>query len=176
MIPLYRRLLGARFDELPGQVRELHDVSSAVTWAGSADVTRGSSLPARAIATLFGLPPDGRDQPLTVMFAPRGDTEIWTRTFGKKRFISTQRAARGELRETVGPCTLQMILQANDQGLALTLGRARIFGMPVPRFLLPHIRTAESELDGRYMFDVETVIPAFGLLVRYRGWLERAAS
>ena len=41
--PLYRRLLGPRFAVLPPRVRELHDLSSASVWAGTANVERGRS-------------------------------------------------------------------------------------------------------------------------------------
>ena len=97
MMPLYRRLLGNRFDALPQQVRTLHDVCTTATWVGRADVKRGSSLAARVIATLFGLPPAGLDQPLTVTFAPKGDAEVWSRVFGTRRFQSTQSTFGAEL-------------------------------------------------------------------------------
>ena len=77
MMPLYCRLLGAQFDQLPDQVRDLHNVMSAARWSGRADVVRGSSIAARLIATLFGLPPEGSDQALTVTFEPSGDAEVW---------------------------------------------------------------------------------------------------
>ena len=79
-------------------------------------------------------------------------------------------------RETVGPCTLRMSLQANQHGLALTLEGASVLGLSIPNFMLPRIHTLESERDGRYTFDVEATIAAFGLLVHYRRWLVRAAS
>jgi hypothetical protein len=56
-LPLYRRLLGARFDALPARARELHDVTETSVWIGRADVERGRSWAARAVATLFSLPP-----------------------------------------------------------------------------------------------------------------------
>jgi Domain of unknown function (DUF4166) len=177
MTPLYRRLLGPLFDELPAQVQRLHDVEAPVTWSGRADVQRGSTMPARALARLFGLPPHGADQPITVMFVPQGYAEVWTRIFGADRFVSTQRASGDELRETVGPLTLRMTLQGNRSGLGLTLVGARFLGIiPVPGLLLPRIRTHENEIDGRYHFDVEARLPVFGLLVHYRGWLERVAT
>jgi Domain of unknown function (DUF4166) len=176
MTPLYRRLLGGRFDDLPPQVAALHDVGETVSWTGRADVERGSSMAARAIATVLRLPPAGRALPLTVTFTPKGEAEVWTRTFGSSRFVSTQRAAGGELHETVGPVTLRMTLQQDAGYLGLSLIGARFLGIPVPGFLLPRIRTRESEDAGRYRFDVEAVVPAFGLLVRYQGWLERSAD
>lgn len=175
MIALYRRLLGERFEELPAQVQALHDVTAQVTWAGRADVERGKSITTRLLATVLGLPPAGRDLPLSVTFTPLGEAESWTRTFGSKPFTSTQSAARSQLHERVGPVVLRMTLQPDATGLSLALVGARLFGVPVPRPLLPLVRTRESECGGRYRFEVEAVMPVLGLLVRYDGWLERAA-
>ena len=175
MTALYRRLLGAQFDRLPGEVRSLHDVASASTWTGRADVERGPSPAAGLLATILRLPPAGADQPLTVTFTPRAETEIWTRNFAGRRFQSTQRAVGSELHETVGPVTLRMRPWQDDDSLSLELIDALLLGWPVPRRLLPVISTRESARDGRYHFAVEATVPAFGLLVRYSGWLERAA-
>jgi Domain of unknown function (DUF4166) len=174
MTAVYRRALGLAFDYLPSQVRALHDVTTSVTWAGRADVVRGETLAARAIATLFGLPPAGLDQPLSVTFGPIDGAEVWTRTFGAETFVSTQRAVDGVIHETVGACVLVLRPNAGPDDLTLTLERASLLGVPLPRFLLPKVRTREFERDGFYWFEVEARVPAFGLLVRYRGWLHRA--
>ena len=58
-LPLYRRVLGPRFDALPARVRELHDFTGISVWAGRADVERGRSLPRRIAAALSALPPAG---------------------------------------------------------------------------------------------------------------------
>jgi hypothetical protein len=175
MTALYRRLLGDRFDELPDQVRALHDVSAPATWTGRTDVWRGGNAISRALATMLGLPPEGRDQPLNVTFTPRGDTEIWQRVFGAKIFRSTQWADGPQLRERVGPVVLHMTLQLDHGGLGLTLVGVSVLGIPLPAFVLPRISTRESERDGRYLFEVEAVMPLLGRLVRYEGVLECAA-
>jgi hypothetical protein len=172
-VPLYRRLLGARFAELPTRVAELHDVKAVSVWRGRADVERGRSLAARAVASLFGLPPAGRDQPLEVTFTPDGGTEVWTRRFGDAVFRSLQYARRGLLRERVGPTTFVFALDVSPPGLALVLEGVRFAGVPLPRLLAPKLRTLESERDGRYRFEVEAHLPLLGLVVRYAGWLEQ---
>jgi hypothetical protein len=172
-VPLYRRLLGPRFDGLPRRVAELHDVTAVSVWRGRADVERGRSPAARAVASLFGLPPAGRDQPLEVTFTPQGGTEIWTRRFGDAVFRSVQYERRGRLRERVGPTTFVFALDVSPPGLGLVLEGVRFVGMPLPRLLAPKLRTLESEGDGRYRFEVEAHLPLLGLVVRYSGWLER---
>jgi hypothetical protein len=173
MTPLYRRLLGERFDELPAQVAELHDVTGISVWAGRADVERGRSLASRMVATLFGLPPAGRDQPLEVTFLADGGTELWTRRFGGAVFRSLQYERRGLLRERVGAATFAFALDASPAGMALKLKGVRLLGVPLPGFLAPTIASFDCERDGRYRFEVEASLPLLGRIVRYEGWLER---
>lgn len=175
-VALYRRLLGARFEVLPAQVRELHDVTETAVWVGRADVERGSSGVSRLLAKLFSLPPDGKDQALRVMFEPRDGGEVWTRAFGAREFRSVQFERRGLLRERVGPSCLVFTLDVSAEGLALRLLDVLVLGIPMPRMLHPCVRTLESEKDGRYRFEVSSHLPLIGLLVRYAGWLERAEA
>ncbi len=175
MTALYRRLLGERFDDLPGQVRALHDVEVECIWVGKADVRRGGNAIARGLASALGLPPEGRDQSLRVTFKPCSGSEVWARAFGTKRFVSTQWAEGAQLRERVGPVTLRMTMQQDAEGLGLTLAGVQVLGVPLPAVLLPRIHTRETERGGRYCFEVEAFMPLLGLLVRYEGWLARAA-
>ncbi len=173
-MPLYRRLLGARFDALPPRVRELHDVAALSCWVGRADVERGSGLAARVVARLLGLPPEARDQELSVTFAPVEGREIWTRAFGASVFRSVQEEQDGLLRERTGPVAFLFALEASGEGLVLILRGVCVLGVPLPRFAHPSIRTFEGERDERYRFEVEGSLPLVGLVVRYAGWLERA--
>ena len=172
-MPLYRRLLGERFEHLPARVRELHDLTGRSMWTGSADVERGQSLSSRMIATLFGLPPAGRDQALRVAFQVDGDREIWSRAFGTAVFRSVQDERGGLLRERVGPSTFVFALDVSPDGMALKLRRVRLLGVPLPRLMSPSVCTFESERDGRYHFEVEASLPLLGRIVRYVGWLDR---
>jgi hypothetical protein len=172
--PLYRRLLGAGFDRLPQPVRELHDFTGVSIWDGRADVERGRSLAARIAATLTSLPPEGDDQPLRVTFHAVGEREIWGRQFDRP-CSGRQYASGGLLYERVGPTTFVFTPLASEEGLALRLDGFRVLGVPLPRALHPVVRTFEREQGGRYHFEVEAHLPLFGLLIRYAGWLERAA-
>ena len=171
---LYRRLLGARFEALPARVRELHEVTATSRWDGRADVERGGGLAARIVAWMLGLPPHGREQALNVTFEPVEGREVWTRTFGASVFRSVQDEHDGLLRERAGPVTFLFAPEASGEGLALILRGVRVFGVPLPRFAHPSVRTFESARDGRYAFEVEGSLPLAGMIVRYAGWLERA--
>jgi Domain of unknown function (DUF4166) len=170
-LPLYRRVLGARFEQMPARVRELHDIQGISVWAGMASVERGQSLACRLAALVSGLPPEGRDQPLRVTFAPVGARENWSRQFGSAPFRSVQYEQSGLLCERVGPTTFVFAALASAEGLVLRLEGFRLLGVPLPRLLHPSVRTFEGERDGRYQFEVEARLPLFGLLVRYGGWL-----
>jgi hypothetical protein len=175
-LALYRSLLGARFEELPAPVRELHDLTEPAVWIGRADVERGSSWVARTLADLLSLPPDGKDQPLGVSFVPVNGREEWTRWFGTRTFGSVQFEHDGLLAERIGPTCLLSALEASEEGLALTLHGVRVLGIPLPRFLHPRVRTIERQQDGIYWFEAEAHLPLAGLLVRYTGWLERSET
>ena len=43
LAPLYRRVIGVEFDQLPEIVRRLHTPGQACIWEGRADVVRGNS-------------------------------------------------------------------------------------------------------------------------------------
>jgi hypothetical protein len=174
MLPLYRRLLGPKYEMLPPRVRELHDLTAPATWVGRADVERGATWAARTASTLFSLPSAGRDQTLSVTFTPDRGREVWARTFDGAAFRSLQYERGGRLFERVGPSTLVFALDVSPEGLSLILSGARFLGVPLPRLLHPGVHTLESEQDGRYRFEVEATLPLMGLLVRYSGWLEKA--
>ena len=118
------------------------------------------------------MPPEGPDQPLVVTFEPVGETEVWSRRFGKALFRSVQYERGGLLQERVGPTTFVFTPVATTEGLALRLDGFRVLGIPLPQLLHPTVRTFEREHHGRYEFEVEARLPLFGLLVRYAGWLE----
>src|SRR5262245_8036234 len=168
-LPLYRRVLGPRFAVLPARVRELHDLEAPSVWAGMANVERGRSRLSRLAATIAGLPPDGRDQPLRVTFDPAGGDEIWRRQFGEALFRSVQYERKGFLCERAGPTTFIFTPVASGKGLALRLDGCRVLGLPLPRLLHPSVRTWECECDGLYRFEVEARLPLAGLIIRYRG-------
>lgn len=51
----------------------------------------------------------------------------------------------------------------------------RLWGIPLPRFLAPHIHAVETAEGGVFQFDVRITLP-FGLpLLRYRGTLTPVA-
>ena len=176
--PLYRRILGERWTDVPAAVRALHDSNAARRFEGLADVDRGRGLLARMIAVVIGFPPAGAAIPVSVEFTVRDGTETWRRTFAGRSFSSTQSEGRGRFEHLVverfGPIAVGLAPVIGPGRLAIVVRRWSLGPLPLPSWLAPGGETYESEEDGRFRFHVEIAAPVIGLIVRYRGWLAPA--
>lgn len=180
--PLYRRILGPAFDRLPAMLQSLHGSVAARRWQGHAEVRRGTGWLARLAAAIIGFPKAAARVPVTVTFTPERDGEQdgerWTRDFGGRRFASHQSPGTGRndrlLVERFGPLAFAMALVIEGDRLHLVPRRWSAFGIPMPRSLMPHGPSFESEAGGKFRFDVEIAVPLVGMIVAYRGSLEPA--
>ncbi len=168
---LYRQILGSAFDALPEPLRHLHDLASSTRFIGEAEVIAGANPLARLIATLTGFPTKGGRCAVEVRITIDADGETWQRDFGGQRFHSRLYAHRGILTEHLGPHRIQFDLCTDASGLSMHPRAWRIFGIPLPRLLWPKISAHETEVDGRFHFDVATAFPMIGTVIRYRGSL-----
>lgn len=176
--PVFERALGqAALAALPTAVRAFHEATAPPVWQGRAEVSLGQGRLARLLCRLFGLPAAGRDLPVTVSVErgeePMGAYEIWTRNFAGERFSSRLDVGRGgDLHESLGPFRFMLAPEADSTGLALPIAGWRLFGLALPRVLMPRAEAREDVDDeGRFRFDVRLALPFVGLLVHYRGWL-----
>jgi hypothetical protein len=172
--PLYRRVLGDDFDRLPEVTRRLHRGRPAIIAVGEAEVTPAANGLGRMVAGIFGLPRTAGRQPVRVVIESRDGREHWTRFFGDRPMRSVMSAAPGNLvEEQFGPCRMRMRLVARSTGLDMERVSGRLWGVPLPGFLLPRIRATERVDEyRRHAFDVEITAPLLGRLVAYQGWLE----
>ncbi len=174
-VSLYRSVLGSAFDALPQRLQELHGSSAARQWTGFADVRRGRGPLAKLIAALVGFPKEAAQVPLTVSFSSENGGERWTRRFGDQRFTSVQSCGFGRdrhlLLERFGPTSFALALVVDDGRLFLIPRGWYLFGVPMPRFLLPTGSSYETERDGQFCFDVAISAPLIGLIVAYKGSL-----
>jgi hypothetical protein len=175
----YPALLDTAYDRLPEPIAALHAAGESA-WEGRASVQRGQSILARLAAALIGFPRAADDIPVRVDFTLDDGVETWTRTFAGQRFFSRQYAGRGHWRrfliERFGPAEYAMSVLADETSLRLRMEGWSVLGIPLPRFLAPQVRARESADGGRFNFDVEIRHWATGLIVHYRGWLERVGS
>jgi hypothetical protein len=176
---LFETVLGAQaVAMLPTAIRAFHANDAEPVWQGEAEVTRGHGRAIDLLCRLFGLPAAGAELPVTVSVT-RGDSfdencEIWTRNFAGQRFHSRLSLGRnGELREAFGPFFFTLAAAGNREGLALPIAAWRVFRLRLPRVLMPSAEAYETiDADGRFRFDVKLILPFFGLLAHYRGWLK----
>jgi hypothetical protein len=178
--PLYARILGEAWDRLPPPIRDMHDIRKSMTASGHACVERGGSLLARLACTLIGFPKTNSAIPVRVQFDPSNDAETWTRKFGQEQFSSRQFAGRKHyewlLCERFGPFTFAMAPVLDGARLLLVLRHWTFFGLALPMWLGPRSEAYETAEAGRFNFHVAISHPLAGLIVRYDGWLERAAE
>ena len=173
--PLYQRLLGTTWEQLPSPIRAMHDLHDAITAEGTAQVERGTRPLARLAATLIGFPQAGENVPVQVSFRVDNGREVWQRSFAGKKFSSIQSEGKGRsqhlLMERFGPLLFSIGLVFDQQKLHLVVRSWSLFGFPLPRFLAPTGETYEQVIDNVFHFHVHISHPLTGLIVRYRGWL-----
>ena len=172
--PMFRKLLGEDFEQLPQPVRIMHDLERRIVANGHARVQRGRNVFAQLAATIANLPHSSARVPVQVMFDANAAGELWTRQFGDHVFSSEQWAERGLLFERLGPVTVGSDLQLENGRMRLALRRWRLFGVPLPRFLAVRSDTYEYVEDGVFAFHARISHPFCGLIVAYEGTLSPA--
>jgi hypothetical protein len=173
-VPLYARIMGETYAQLPEITRRLHRGRPAITAEGEAAVVGAKNSAGRLIAKLFGFPAEASRVPVRVLIESRDGKEYWTRFFYDKPMRSVmQRAGDGVIKESFGAISIRMVLVGRPDGLDMVRSSGRIGPIPLPSFLLPTIK-AEERVEGsrRHRFDVEIGLPLVGRLVAYRGYLE----
>jgi hypothetical protein len=179
-LPLYQRVLGTAWDQLPEAIRDLHRVETSRRFEGRAVVDRGRGLIAGLIGTLYRFPRAGSDIPVSVLLERRDAGELWQRTFAGRTFRSFQTEGRGRsaylIDERFGPVSVGLALVTDGGRLDYVVRRWTFLGIPMPMFMAPGGRTFEFVEGGRFHFHVEIAHPWFGLIVRYRGWLKLVAN
>lgn len=175
MSSLYRRVLGDALDDLPPQLRALHDSDTPRRWSGRAEVRRGVGVLSRLVGWGMQLPRQSSDVAVSVTFTPQDGGELWQRDFGGALFQSFQYARPGAepgvIQERFGWIDVSVTLQVDQDRLVLTPRAWSIFGVPLPGALLPSGESFETQIDGRFVFDVEISVPWIGRIAAYRGWL-----
>ncbi len=174
---LFRGLLGVdAFDALPSTVRTLHLRQGHAEYRGEVDVARGTSLLSRVCGWATRLPPAGRGAIRVEIDAnadANADGQHWTRHVGKHAMRSRLWARDGLLNERLGLIDFGFKLDGASGEIAWTVVSVRVFGLlPLPAAWFSQVHARESEVDGRYRFEVAAALPLAGLLVHYRGWLD----
>lgn len=166
---LYRRVLGAAFEEVPERLRRFHRSPAGGRGFGLFVVERGRSIPQRTLARLMRLPSPGRDVPVHLEVRPDGDREIWLRRFAG-RLLRTVQWKHGELlAERSGPLTLFMRLSADRHGIGFHYHASSFLGIPIPRALATHVNARTTGTPRGWLVEVIISSPIFGTITTYRG-------
>lgn len=169
---LFQSALAERWEHLPREVQILHSVQDVESFSGTARVTRGTTPVARLAAWFFGFPHATDQIPLTITKTRTQSGETWERNFGGRVFRSYLTPAPDlyRYRERFWLFNYEQDLPVEDGCMRLPVRRGWLFGIPLPRFLLPGSDSREYSKDGVFHFDVSLIAPlGGGLIVRYRG-------
>ena len=171
----YQRVLGSAYAELPKPVQDLHAFETTAAFSGRARVAGASNPVGKLVARIFGFPRPADDIAVTVTLAREDGVETWTRSFAGSTFQSKQQEGEGRyaglIVERFGLTGFGMAVVVEGCRLGLVLRRWDILGLPMPRWLMPHVTAGEHADDGRFHFLVDIALPVLGRLVRYEGWL-----
>lgn len=168
---LFQEILGNRFNELPDEVKRVHDARERKTLKGRCDVVRGEHWLVAPIAWVASLPNVQRDAPITVTIERQERFERWCRNFDGHQMNSRLWRENGGVAERLGPLTFRFALRVVNRSIEWRTQRVSFLGMPLPLSWFSGTQAVETSADGRYTFDVRAALPIVGTLVRYRGWL-----
>lgn len=176
-IPVYRQLLGGRFETLPQELQSLHDIDTVKTYHGRADIIRGKNPLCHIVCAAFGFPKAGKNIATSIKRTPMGDNlEMWERTFHGRKMRSTQEVGTGPrahmIVERFGPVAVNLAYYQDGEHMRVDTKGWRFFGLPLPRWLGPSGDVYEMAKNGKFHFHVDLRLPIIGRIVRYIGWFD----
>lgn len=174
---LFETILGTSFNQLPTQLQDLHTFTDQRVWRGEAHITRGKSFRSKVAGWLAGFPDESQAAPVQVTMYQSATGEIWQRKFGLSGFRSnlSHKTRNGStiMTERFGLMRFEIGLNLNDGCLHYPVLRGTLFGLPLPKWLLPVSNTFEHvDHQGRACFNVKISLPLAGPVVHYQGWLK----
>jgi hypothetical protein len=171
-IPLYRRILGQRFEQLPDVLQRFHGALLGGRARGQFTVTRGSSFLKAFLADLLRLPKAGTQVPVRLEVQVERDRERWVRQFGDRTVETVQWAEGNLLMEAFGTTTFLSELIIDGLTMRYEFLRAWQWGIPLPRWLAPQVQGSVTARETTWWVDVRISTPWVGELVHYQGWVE----
>lgn len=171
---LFQKALNTQWLGLPGAIQRLHRGRRRDRFSGRATVTRGTSRVAVFLCWCFGFPTAGQNIPVTITKIRGEQGELWVRNFGGRilRSSCVPSALAHHYIERFPGFSFELELSRADGCLRLSVMRGWIFGLPLPRLLLPKSSIKEYVVGDQFRFDVALTAPlGAGLLIHYRGYL-----
>jgi hypothetical protein len=171
-LPLYRRIMGERFEALPEVLQRFHGAPEGARAHGTFQVERGTGRLRHAVASWLGLPASSQAVPVSLEIAVEGDRECWCRRFGAQQFVTVQWARGDLLMESLGAVTFSSALLLDGRCLRYEFRRAWFRGMPFPRWASPRVTGVTHADESGWRVEVHVFAPVLGEIVRYEGWIE----
>jgi hypothetical protein len=175
LAPLYRRILGDRFDELPPVLQRFHDSSGGGEASGKFEVTGSGGRLRNLITWLMGLPPVASHVPVELKVAVEGSRERWSRSFGSHLMETVQSTSDGLLIEAAGPVRFAFQIEIENQVTHFRCARVSCWSIPLPRFVAPRVEATVESRDQGWHIHVRVAIPGAGVIRDYAGLMIPAA-
>ena len=171
---------GSGFAELHPQLQRLHREGG--TLAGAVDVSFGQGLAGvvgRRLASRMGVPTTAGAHHLRVDIHSQDGILHWGRTFDGANSFNSEFQPHGShpsgyWLEQSGSLTLTLGVEVRNGGWHWLHRRTTLFGMPIPRALLPTTIASKEIVGDLYRFSVEVRATVLGKLLGYSGTLELA--
>jgi len=174
--PLYQRIIGADYADLPDVTQAIHNVNGELIVEGRGRVARNKSTLGNWLADRLGMPKAATDIPVTVRFDEHDGGEMICRNYNGHMLTTYQTEGtgidQGLLMERFGPVTLYIHLDAHEEGIDFHLQKATIGSVPLPQWLRPRLTARERSRDGQHHYFVRVGLPGVGTLIEYEGLLQ----
>jgi hypothetical protein len=171
-LSLYRRVLGASFEQLPEVLRRFHDGPSGGSARGTFRVVRGDGMVRNFVAGLQRMPRAGENVPIWLEVKVKGDREQWLRHFPGRCTRTVQWADGNLLMERSGLTSFSSALVVQGSRVHYEFRRAWFAGIPLPVWLSPYVDGYVDAGDTGWRVTVHIFAPFLGEIVHYEGWVE----
>jgi hypothetical protein len=178
MVPLYPRIIGEHWPELPERLRRSFEVTSEVRTSGRFCVRWGDRALSRWLARWGGLPRADESVAVELTVTPDAGGETWKRRFGTDELVTHQWEESGRLAERAGALELRFRLTVSNGRILFHQEKARLRArgvrFPLPGWISPRVKASVWE-DETIQVSVEVSFPGLGLLCSYQGsldWME----
>ena len=170
-----------QFLHLHPLLQELH--TQGGTLIGNIELRFGSGLAGiigHRLAKKMDLPEQGFHQ-LMVKISHNEHGLHWSRRFNNTNTVTSLFKPTGNIHqgywiETTGPLSMKLTVDIKDGGWFWRCLSVRFFGIPIPKWLVPHTNAYKTMEDDQYRFHVEFSLPMIGSLVCYRGLLHKSIT
>lgn len=171
-LPLYRRVMGANFEQLPEVLKRFHDHATGSRARGTFRVVRSGGLFRKIVAEVLRMPAAGDCVPIQLEVAVDGDRERWLRHFPDQCTTTVQWADGHLLMEQFGMVSFSCALVLEGSRLRYEFRRAWFAGIPLPALFSPHVESYVDAGDSGWRVAVHIFAPVLGEIVQYGGWIE----